>query len=233
MTNPPLSARIDHLVVAAASLDDGVAWCEKTLGIVPAPGGEHALMGTHNRLFSIASDAFPLAYFEIIAIQTGAVKTRPASHQRWFDLDDAALQNQIATTGPRLIHFVARSRFVGDAVRALARQGLDRGDILDASRPTAAGLLRWKITVRSDGQRLLDGALPTLIEWGDVHPARAMPASGVALQSLSVSHPQADALRNGYDAIGLSGVPVAPGSPNLVAVLNTPRGSVTLESKGI
>jgi hypothetical protein len=39
-------------VVVAASLEQGVQWCERVLGITPGPGGEHALMGTHNRLFS-------------------------------------------------------------------------------------------------------------------------------------------------------------------------------------
>ena len=37
------------------------------------------------------------------------------------------------------------------------------------------------ITVRADGQRLFDGCLPTLIEWGDTHPAATMPESGVTL----------------------------------------------------
>ena len=73
MTNaPPLASHIDHLVVAAASLDDGVRWCEKTLGITPGPGGEHPLMGTHNRLFTIATVQHPKAYFEIIAINREA-----------------------------------------------------------------------------------------------------------------------------------------------------------------
>ncbi|MEY4341937.1 MAG: hypothetical protein RL541_1441, partial [Pseudomonadota bacterium] len=46
-----MPAYIDHLVVAASSLAQGVAWCEDQLGITPGPGGEHALFGTHNRLF--------------------------------------------------------------------------------------------------------------------------------------------------------------------------------------
>jgi hypothetical protein len=46
---------VDHLVIAAASLEEGVAWCEATLGVTPGPGGEHPLMGTHNRLLRIAT----------------------------------------------------------------------------------------------------------------------------------------------------------------------------------
>ena len=60
--------QLDHLVTMANSLDEGVAWCEATLGVTPGPGGEHPLMGTHNRLLRIDSDAFSHAYLELIAI---------------------------------------------------------------------------------------------------------------------------------------------------------------------
>ena len=233
ITAPPLASCIDHLVVAAASLAEGVQWCEKTLGITPGPGGEHALMGTHNRLFSIASPAFPLAYLEILAIHSGAPYARSAGARRWFDLDDPELQAQLIKSGPRLVHFVARTARADAGVRALARLGLDRGELLSASRATAHGLLSWKITVRHDGQRLFYGALPTLIEWGAVHPAHSTPDSGVVLQSLAARHPRADALRAGYDAMGLADVEVTPGAPNLTATLQTPLGLITLESKGI
>jgi hypothetical protein len=231
-TTPPLSSQVDHLVVVAASLDQGVQWCERVLGITPGPGGEHGLMGTHNRLFTVASPAFPRTYFEIIAINSGATSPRVAPSRRWFDLDDQELQLRLSKTGPQLAHFVASTSRVGAAVRALARQGLDRGEVLEASRMTPQGLLSWKITVREDGQRLFYGTLPTLIQWGDVHPADGMAPSGVTLQSLHASHPRPGALRGGYEAIGLAGVGLAEGSPNLIATLQTPRGLVTLESKG-
>ena len=232
-TAPPLASRIDHLVVAAASLAEGVEWCEKKLGITPGPGGEHPLMGTHNRLFLIASSAFPLVYLEIIAIHSGAAYARSTGARRWFDLDDPELQAQLKKSGPRLVHFVARTARADAAGRALARLGLDRGEVVAASRPTAQGLLNWKITVRQDGQRLFYGALPTLIEWGPVHPAQGMPASGVVLRSLSARHPRADAVQAAYEAIGLADVDVSPGSPNLTATLQTPLGLITLESRGI
>lgn len=230
--SPPLASQVDHLVVVAASLDQGVQWCERVLGITPGAGGEHGLMGTHNRLFTVASPAFPRVYFEIIAINSGAKSPRVAPARRWFDLDDQELQLRLSKTGPQLAHFVASTPRVSAAVRALARQGLDRGEVLEASRMTPQGLLNWKITVREDGQRLFYGALPTLIQWGDVHPADGMAPSGVTLQSLHASHPRPAALRGGYEAIGLAGVGLAEGPPNLIATLQTPRGLVTLESKG-
>ena len=91
-----MPARIDHLVIAASSLDEGVAWCEATFGVVPGPGGVHPLMGTHNRLLKIATADFPRAYLEIIAIDPGQKPTRHAAFHRWFDLDDAELQATLA-----------------------------------------------------------------------------------------------------------------------------------------
>ena len=68
MTKQALKTQIDHLVVVARTLDEGVAWCEATLGMTPQAGGEHEKYGTHNRLFKIATPSYPMAYFEIIAI---------------------------------------------------------------------------------------------------------------------------------------------------------------------
>ena len=141
-------------------------------------------------------------------------------------MDDAALQQQVAAHGPRLIHWVASVPDVQDRCAALAAQGLDRGAIITASRPTAQGLLQWQITVRDDGLRLMDGCLPTLIQWGAMHPCDSLPASGVQLQSLVLQHPQAATLQAACDAIGVAGqVAVAAGdAPCLTAQLVTPRG---------
>ena len=228
-----MTARLDHLVIVATTLEEGVAWCEATLGITPGPVGEHPLMGTHNRLFRVATVDYPRAYAEIIAINPAAPTPVPARTGRWFDMDDPALRARVAQNGPQLVHFVANVPTVTSALAAWAAQGIDRGPALAASRMTPRGLLEWQITVRDDGQRLFDGGLPTLIEWGSAHPAGNMPDAGVTLQSLTVHHPQADALRAAYQAIGLQGVTIKQGTPNLVATLRTPRGALTLESKGI
>lgn len=220
-----MKVALDHLVVIASSLDEGVAWCEAVLGVTPGPGGQHALMSTHNRLFSIASPAFPLAYFEIIAIDPAAP---PPARRRWFDMDDPALQDRVRRSGPQLLHWAARVPDARAAVATLRTQGLDRGEVIAASRPTPSGLLQWQITVRDDGQRLYDGALPTLIQWGAVHPAAAMPASGVTLASFELQHPQADTLATACRALDLPGVPVQTGPARLRAQLHTPRGLIEI-----
>jgi hypothetical protein len=212
---------LDHVVLAARNLTEGVEWCEATLGITPAPGGRHALMGTHNHLFSIASERFARAYFEIIAIDPDA----PApGRARWFDLDQDSVANALRN-GPALIHWVARCDDAQAASRALAAQGVDAGEWLAAERATAQGVLRWRITVRGDGRRLFDGAWPTLIEWRGVHPADALPHSGVELQSLSVG-----GLPASLAALLPSQVAVdrQEDATPIKLTLATPRGRVTL-----
>ena len=221
-----LRCQIDHLVVAAATLGQGIAWCRSTFGFEPTSGGEHPFMGTHNRVFRIDSPRFPRAYFEIIAIDPAAMG--PA-HARWFDLDDAALQAQLAH-GPRLVHFVASTSDAAAASSTLGSLGIDRGPLLAAQRHTPAGLLQWQISVRPDGARLFDGALPTLIQWGDPHACDHLPASGVELDSLAVTHPQAKQLRAAFEAIGLDGVTVGEGPAQLDAQLSAPTGRIHLSS---
>lgn len=218
-----MSWEVDHLVVAARTLDEGVAWCEADLGLAPTAGGAHPLMGTHNRVFAIGSEAFPRAYFELIAIDPQAP---PPGRTRWFDLDAPALQQALAA-GPALVHWVARCDALDAELATLRALGIDRGEALAAERDTPAGRLCWRIAVRRDGRRLLGGALPTLIEWAGVHPADTLPASGVVLESLALSGlPDAVAARLPrpvrHDAIG------AP----IVATLSTPRGRITLQGIG-
>jgi len=218
------SVRLDHLIVAAATLEQGVAWCEATLGVTPGAGGQHALMGTHNRVFKIESEAWPLLYFEIIAIDPDAPSP---PHPRWFGLDGAALQTRLRDDGPRLIHAVARSTMLDMHRWGLITVGQVPGDPIDLSRATPAGPLEWQMLVRKDGGLDAGGALPTLLQWKSRHPAESMPDSGVTLKDLTLNGISARA----RDVLRLRGVAVSPaGSPALRATLSTPKGEVILES---
>jgi hypothetical protein len=235
-----MHTQIDHLVIVAQSLEQGVQWCEATLGITPGPGGEHTLYGTHNRLFKVASPANPMAYVEIIAIDPKAVRPKRACPTRWFDMDDPALQKAVAKE-PRLVHFVVNTPDIRAARMAIRMQGIDRGPAISASRRTNRGTLNWQISVRADGQRFFDGCMPSLIQWGKpeatdplkLHPRNTLTRSGVTLQSLEVIHPSAAKLQAAYDAIELNRVSVTEGPANLKATLQTPKGVVVLESLGI
>lgn len=228
------AARIDHLVVQASTFAEGVAWCEATLGVTPSSGGEHAFMGTHNRLVNLSSTAFPQCYLEIIAINPIANHADRTCRNRWFDMDNPVLQAHLAQQGPRLTHWVCRVPDAQASTQALAARGIDRGVVTTASRMTPHGLLSWQITLREDGQRLFDGCLPTLIQWGTQHPAHRLPDLGVALLGLNLDHPEAATLAPALQAVGLdpaaSPQTAQATQPALRARLMTPRGVVDLHS---
>ena len=213
-----MSWQVDHLVVGAATLEQGAAWCAATLGVLPGPGGKHPLMGTHNLLLAIGAAAYPRSYLEIIAVDP---KAPPPARRRWFDLDDPALRAALAA-GPRLIHWVARCDDVAGDCAALAAAGIERGEVLAAERDTPRGLLRWRIAVRADGARLFGGSLPTLIEWGDTHPADGLAASPLQLEELRVGA-LPEAARQRLPAGVVTGA-------GLAAALHTPLGLVRLEA---
>jgi hypothetical protein len=213
---------IDHLVIVASTLAQGAAWCEATLGVVPGPGGQHALMGTHNRLLSIASSQFPLAYLEIIAIDPAAP---PPARTRWFGMDDLSLQAAVQQA-PQLVHGVARTPNIEMHRWGLVNIGQNPGPALAAERDTPNGKLAWRILVRDDGALLCGGALPTLIQWQGVHPAEHLPASPVQLQAVALAGlpPRVPPL------LRLRGVTTPDAGPAVQVVLNTPKGPVTLSS---
>lgn len=214
-----MKLELDHLVVAAASLDVGRSWCEAIFGVAPEPGGRHVAMATHNLLLSLASPLRPRAYLEIIAIDPeGGMPSR----RRWFDLDSPALQAQVAKA-PVLVHWVARSDDIDATAAWLRSAGHDPGEATAAERQTALGMLRWRITLRDDGRRPADGAVPLLIAWGAEHPSGALPASGVALHELrlgGIGEEIAQRLGGTADA--------ADAAAPLTATLDSPRGRVTL-----
>ncbi|MDA7417037.1 VOC family protein [Xenophilus arseniciresistens] len=234
-----MAATLDHLVIAAHTLEAGVRWCEATLGLTPDAGGSHPQMGTHNRLLNISSPPdWPRTYLEIIAIDPAARPPLAPGQRRWFDLDEAALQTSLARDGAALIHFVARTNDADEldaCTQALAalKPPVARGPAVAMHRDTPTGRVHWQITLREDGQRLCQGALPTLIARdGPAHPCDRLPDHGLRLRTLHARHPEAATLAPALHALGLHAVTVQAGRADLVAELDTPRGPVTLHSSG-
>jgi hypothetical protein len=207
---------IDHLVVGAATLEEGVDWCRRTLGVEPAPGGRHALFGTHNRLLRIATPQHPDAYLEIIAVDPQAP---PPARTRWFGLDEAATQTRLRQQGPQLLHWVARTTNLDGHAAALRRLGLEPGAVVRAGRETAQGPLRWRLLVPDDGGLLLQGRLPTLIQWDGPHPCTQLPDQGVTLQRLEIGGLPPEVV----EALGPRAMHVCA-TRGLVASLQSPAG---------
>jgi hypothetical protein len=205
----------DHLVVAARTLAEGCEWVERRLGHAPQPGGKHVAMGTHNALLSLG----PGLYLEVIAIDPQAsAPLRP----RWFDLDEPGFNSDLAA-GPRLAHWVARTRDIAAAAERVPELGLpmsmERGDF------------RWRITVPGDGRRPGRGLVPTVIQWsGEAHPSAVLPDVGLRLVSMAAEHPEPAPVREAIARLGLeSALRVTVGrAPRILAMVRTPLGTVML-----
>ena len=212
----PSPAQLDHLVVAATTLADGIEYIAELTGVAAQPGGEHVAMGTHNALLRLGERV----YLEIIAIDPqGAKPPRP----RWFDLDDIALQSEL-TERPQLVHWVARTT---DIERAVAACPVPLGAITPAER----GDYRWRITIPDDGKRPGNGIIPTLIQWDvPMHPADRLPSSNVSIAQIAATHSDPACVRAALAALGLAGIVrvTYDRETRLAAMLKTPRGLVTL-----
>jgi hypothetical protein len=225
-----MHTQLDHIVIGATTLAQGVAWCEATLGVVPGPGGEHLNMGTHNRLLRISSDAFPNAYLEIIAIAPHLAA--PTAHPRWFDLDNPAIVTSLNTHGPQLLHWVAQTDDIHAACAATEQLGITLGQPQAVSRMTQRGLLEWTFSINASGERPMHGALPHLIQWADASPVVHMPLGSVGLSSVSISAAPEDLplLRSCAAALALEAVTVEQSPSAFNVQLLTPAGLVTLQT---
>ncbi|MGX0878174.1 hypothetical protein ACSSV4_002871 [Roseovarius sp. MBR-154] len=200
--------RLDHLAVAAESLDEGRAAVEAALGLPLQPGGRHAHFGTHNLLMGLADGL----YLEVIAVDPDA----PAPGiPRWFDLDRFS-------GPPRLSNWICA---VDDLEAAMARHR-QAGEAVDLAR----GDLRWRMAVPGDGVLPFDNRFPALIEWqGGGHPSARLADLGARLVRLVVTHPEAGALRAELSDLSDPRVVLEPGAPGLRAEIATPHGVRVLE----
>jgi len=201
---------LDHLVIAADSLDQGRPFIDSKLGVDIAAGGEHLTMGTHNLLMGL-SDA---QYLEVIAISPDLPKP---DWPRWFALDKWKTGSE-----PRLITWVART----DSIEELCAQSpVPLGEITTMSR----GNLTWRIAIPIDGSLVEGGILPMVIEWPEgVHPTENMADQGVSLDGLVLSHPEPKNILAALEALGIEQlnevVRVEEGEPGLKAKFMTPSG---------
>lgn len=196
---------LDHLVLSANTLAEGVDTVETALGVSLDAGGEHPLMSTHNRLMGLGD-----IYLEVIAINPDA--PRPP-HPRWFDLDHFSGR-------PRLTNWVLAC---DDLDKALA--SLPKG--VGAPTELARGDLRWRMAIPPDGRLPLAGAHPAVLEWQGAHPAQRLPDRGVRLIRLEVITPDAGALDGLLDdpRVTITHGPAVA----IQALFSTPHGLRVLE----
>jgi hypothetical protein len=211
MTTP--TSHADHLVVTAPTLAEGIAYIEQTLGVSPQAGGEHVRLGTHNALLKLGRGF----YLEVIAVNPAAPAPAP-QRARWFGLDYVAAGNK-----PRLATWVVRT---DDIEAATAASAISPGVVEEMSR----GALQWRITIPADGKLVLDGVMPSLIQWNSSsHPTDNMADLGCSLVKLEGCHPQAEAIAACLAQMGLQShvdmhLPAPGQKPHMLALIQTPTG---------
>ena len=198
-------ARLDHITVVAPNLETGSAYVQAALGVPPGTGRAHPGMATHNLLLALG----PTVYLEVISPDPRA---SPVARPRWFGLDHV-----LPGSTARLAAWVASTDDIAGSA--------ELGDVETMRRETHT----WKMTVRADGSVPLDGAGPLLIQRSSrVHPAAALPQSGLDLQGLRIRHPAPAQVLALFAKIGLASQPavtVIQGNEcSLVAEIKTPFG---------
>lgn len=194
--------KLDHLAVAAETLEDGRSWVENALGVPMQDGGQHAHFGTHNALLGLGD-----IYLEVITLDPSAQRARPA----WFGLDTFS-------GPPRPANWICQAPLDFAPEVTGPPIALERGD------------LRWQLTVPDDGHLPMEAGFPSIIQWGDMaqHPAGKLVDVGCRLAALTVCHPQADWLQ---DRLRLDDPRVgfeAADAPRLVFEIDTPDGRKVL-----
>ncbi|WP_232667238.1 VOC family protein [Pseudonocardia sp. TRM90224] len=199
----PPDPRLDHLVYATPELDAAVAAFAAASGVEPVEGGRHVGRGTRNYLVGLG----PTSFLEII----GPDRDNP--------VEPGNVPFGIGTlTGPRLVTWAVAP---ADIDKAVAAAGI--GPIEPMARRTPAGaLLEWRLT----SSEASPPGVPFLIDWGTTpHPAAALPRIG--LTGLGATVPEPAAAAELLTALDVT-LPVEAGPQSLVALLDTPRGPVTL-----
>jgi Glyoxalase-like domain len=224
MTAHPL--KLDHLVIAARTLEEGARFIADKFGVDSSEGGAHPLMRTHNRLLNLWGGV----YLEVIAIDPDADPAHMAPRTRLFAFDDPAHLQRLES-GPQLVHWVARV----DRPKLLARWQAQYPARIAKVVAMTRGSNRWSLTVPDDGafpswQGAGHGIVPSLIQWDTpAHPSAVLPETGIALRSLTGFHPDAQAVAAQLEWLGaahLLRVEPTRGVPTLVAEFELPDGTV-------
>jgi len=200
---------IDHLVLAAPSLDVGCQTVEARTGVAPVFGGVHPGAGTHNALLSLG----PPTYLEVIARD-------PAQS----DVATTVLVPEDLGDEPRLVAFAVGCDDIDAAVAALRAAGAPGvGDPFGMTRERPDGrVLSWRLAFVADGR--VGGATPFLISWDrGGSPAYDAPVGGTFV-ALRAGDPEPAASSRALEVLGVE-VTVEP-SPRarLEATITTSTG---------
>ena len=205
--------KLDHLVVIAPTLTEGVAHVRSCIDIDVPFGQRHAYMGSHNHLLQLADSV----YLEIVA--TDPRGQRP-DRARWFGLDDQKAVKADWDAGRRLRGWVVRTDSI-DLVLAGRERILGRKVCLPWVEPS------FEFGMLDDGSLPLDGAAPSIIDRrGKPRSMTTMADFGAQLRSFRLEHPQAAAIAALYRELAIDRPPTVVQGTDLRfrAQIETPGG---------
>jgi hypothetical protein len=208
---------VDHILLGAPTLEEGIGWLEHRTSVRASPGGVHPGLGTWNALASLGSGC----YLEIIAADPGQTDVATFYVPRLREL-----------SAPKVVRWAARSKAVESRFAAFRSGGLVCDEIKKGSRVRAdGGRLGWSLAFpRHERHDNFDGALPFLIEWDadSPHPSStAVP--GLRLAGFSVLHPLRLELEACLHSLDLNVAVAMSATSTLRLEVETPRGRVVLE----
>ncbi len=207
-----MTTSLDHLVVAGTDLSALVAWWAAQSGHQPSTGGSHVGFGTKNALVGLGD-----SYLELVGPD-------PAQDQpdqpRPFGIDD------LPEHSIRLVTFALAVDDLDGALEHMRSSDVNFGPAQPMSRAKPDGsVLSWRLALPIG----FDGVMPFLIEWGpDVaHPSASLGA-GCSIDQVEGVHPEGERLAMALSSIDAPCTIKRGDRPGLAAVLNTPKGTVTL-----
>jgi catechol 2,3-dioxygenase-like lactoylglutathione lyase family enzyme len=205
---------VDHVLLGAADLDRAVAWFEARTGVKPVFGGVHPGRGTRNALVSLGGRQ----YLEIIAPD-------PAQKAFNFQIDLAKL------AAPKVVNWAVASDDVdAAAATAAAAKYAVYGPQEGARMRPDGSMLQWRtVGVLAAFRDAEVDPMPFFIQWGQgvKHPSEDSPG-GCRMAAFELRHPKAADLSAALGLFGIKAVVTQADRPTLTAVLDTPKGRVTL-----
>jgi len=153
---------LDHLIVGARDLDEGIAYLERLSGYRASYGGSHPGRGTRNALLKLGDRS----YLEILAPDPG--QSTLVWHKELRTLDE-----------PRLVGWAERVNDINSLAARLKKQGIEVIGPTPGSRARPNGeTLRWTLLLRADDR---EGILPFYIAWDSTSPHPSDDAPGGCL----------------------------------------------------
>jgi hypothetical protein len=216
-----MQTRIDHFVIGASDLAQGVSYVKDCLGVDMPYGGVHIKMGTHNHLMLLGDGIF----LEVIAINPDMESPETP---RWFGLDDPHIIQQLRAK-PALLTWVVNTEDINGLLGQTQfpfgkAQMIRRGD------------LSWYFGLPEDGRLIAGGMLPYVLEWqSDFHPSKNMADKGCRFQHLEIFHSNPTWFQSVLRSIGAENIAslhaLPKNSPPYLAVhIDTPNGVKILRS---